>query len=82
MIDYVCLLFLFPFFSFYFLFFIFYFLFLEGRKERQSWYLWLDKGKLLSLKYEVYESNEENLRQTQLRAVTTNLNQNNIYSTI
>ena len=66
MIDYVCLLFLFPFFSFYFLF-------LEGRKERQWWYLWLGKGKLLSLKYEVYESNEENLRQTQVKSSNNQL---------
>ena len=44
--------------------------------------LWLGKGKLLSLKYEVYESNAENSSQTQLIAVATNLNQNNLYSTI
>ena len=44
--------------------------------------LWLGKGKLLSLKYKIYESNAENSSQTQLVAVTTNLNQNNLYSTI
>ena len=44
--------------------------------------LWLGKGKLLSLKYEVYKLNAENSSQTQLIAITTNLNQNNIYSII